>query len=68
MKIMITAEDLNRGFKNVNINGETMAQEYHIQENHIYVNNEQERMNSMLHHNLSYKHHDLDISSTYSSY
>ena len=36
----------------VNINGENMAEEYHNEENNVYANNEQGRMNSMLQHNL----------------
>lgn len=45
--------------KDVDINGEIMAEEYHNKKNNIYVNNEQGRMASMLQHKLSCDHHDV---------
>lgn len=43
------------------INCENMRREYHNEENNVYVNNEQEKMNSVLQDNLSYNHHDVNL-------
>ena len=55
--------DHHRGTINndVNINGENMAKECHNEENNIYVDNEQGRMNSMLENNLLYNHHNVNL-------
>ena len=39
--------------KDVDINGESLAEEYHNENNNVCINNKQGRMGSMLQHNLS---------------
>ena len=39
--------------KDVDINGESLAEEYHNENNNVCINNKQGRMDSMLQHNLS---------------
>ena len=39
--------------KDVDINGEILAEEYHNENNNICINYKQGRMDSMLQHNLS---------------
>ena len=39
--------------KDVDINGESLAEEYHNENNNICINYKQGRMDSMLQHNLS---------------
>ena len=55
--------DHHRGVINndARINCENMRREYHNEENNVYVNNEQEKTNSVLQDNLSYNHHDVNL-------
>ena len=39
--------------KDVDINGESLAEEYHNENNNVCISNKQGRMDSMLQHNLS---------------